>query len=497
MEIVVTHRKRLCAKYGPQVWDSIQSAVDEYLDVLDATGRYVRLELLDDVVPSSPAPGGEWKAIKAALRDLCAKHGAEYLVILGGDSIVPFFRLWDRTQDRIFTPTILSDSYYVDFQEAEEEHWPDVAVGRFPDGGADGGELLRNYLNRATYFHRQGGVPTPTKWCGLSTSTWEVSSKQIYGRIDRERQFLKFSPPAGRELSNLQGVDTVIQPDHFTPGGLVYINLHGHAGNGCWYGEQRFAGFAIRNPVAVDCDLLRKADLTGCVVVCEACHGVSLESNSTSENSLMLCAFLRGAVAFFGCTTASYAIRLPEGAEYIESGIDGLFNRLLFQLLRKGNTFGQALCESKRYQQLNNGFDEKNTYGLVLLGDPMLHFTKSEVKATPANTDAGQTGETPSSSTSTLGEAELKQHVRDTVISPLYPEMAGVEPHLEMQIRDESQLRALRRRRILVTEEELRDVPLQNHLTYQLHESPDQPFNKTIVVVTGEDGQLQFILESK
>src|SRR5205823_1384749 len=131
---------------------------------------------------------------------------AKYLLILGDDDILPFYRLPDRTGEEGPEAAILSDSYYVDFRENEEDHWPDVGVGRLPDGDVPGGAMLIALLENAARHHRAGGVPWAGGAVGLSTDTWQVASRQIYRRIDRTRQTLRFSPPLGRSVSKLGGV---------------------------------------------------------------------------------------------------------------------------------------------------------------------------------------------------------------------------------------------------------------------------------------------------
>jgi len=90
----------------------------------------------------------------------------------------------------------------------------------------------------------------------------------------------------------------------------------------------------------------------------------------------------------------------------------------------------------------------------------------------------------------------LKKRVRDEVIAVHYPEFLGVEPTVKRGP-SESRLRSLRRMRGALGSDEMKAVPLERTLTYHLPESAEQPFDKTVVVVTDDDGRAQFIIESK
>jgi hypothetical protein len=376
MEIVVTHRGRLTSKYGESGWAKIENAVNEYLDALGSAGIDAGLYLLDEAVPQDSDSEEEWKTIKTDLWDQCTGRNAKYVALLGGDEIVPFYRLIDNTANGRLDQYIYSDSYYFDFNENEDSHWPDIAVGRFPDGGNDDGELLVKQLSHASHLHRGGGVIVTNKCVGFSTNYWQEASKQTYRRIDDKLTTLRLSPPLGLEKSLLKGVSDVLNPGTFQDGSILFFNLHGHHKEPRWWGESRMLGVS-RSPDLVNLALLNKvADLSNSILLCEACHGAAV-SCRTPADSLALCALGRGAAAFFGCTVTSYTVTLPSGMPMTASGIDAIFNYLIHQILRNKARLGDALRDAKQYHhQFNNAYDEKNVLGLVLLGDPMLSLVK-------------------------------------------------------------------------------------------------------------------------
>jgi hypothetical protein len=95
-----------------------------------------------------------------------------------------------------------------------------------------------------------------------------------------------------------------------------------------------------------------------------------------------------------------------------------------------------------------------------------------------------------------MDEKTLKQRVAQTVLTQKFPEMVGIEPVVETGPA-ESQLRALRRRRAFVTDEDISNVPIEHKLTYHRPETADQPFDRTVVVITDEAGTPQLVIESK
>jgi hypothetical protein len=372
MELVITHQNRLIHKHGPEGWAKIEAALDRYLDVLNASGTEARLELLDSALAPSDDLASETKATKRAILNWTTKSDVRYLLILGGDDIVRFWRIPDKTADRLLDKEILSDSYYADFDENPAGHFPVLGVGRLPDAAADGGELIAAQLDRATDAHASGTIPW-TKSAGFSTCTWFTASQITYGRIDPTLKSLSTCPPWGLKASLLTGVDNLVSSSVFPAGCVSFFNLHGHPREPRWWGEQRVSGFPVRSPDVIDLSLMKTVDWSGAVLFCEACHGASVAAK-TADNSLALCALARGAMAFFGCTASSYAVTAASGKPHTESGIDVLFNHILFRLIKKKACFGDAITEAKQYCRFLNDYDEKNIYGLVLLGDPMLRL---------------------------------------------------------------------------------------------------------------------------
>jgi hypothetical protein len=363
MEIVLTNRARLQAKHGQAAWEQIQAACDLYIDALASVGMTTEMLFLDGLDGDHVQ---EPKAIKAKLHEFHSREEASYLLILGGDDIVPFYRQSDKTPDRERDKETLSDSFYVDFNEFEHDHWPEMAVGRIPDG-ADGHLIVRQ-LRAAAEIHREGGIHLSEKRAGFSTDTWKSSSRITYYRLDPSGATLKLCPPLGLKTNLI--VKEVVRAASFPEGGLLYFNMHGHRVKPVWWGEWRVAGFPVTWPELMTQELMNECSLTRSVVLCQACHGASISRGG----GLALSALERGTAAFFGSTTTSYAVTLPDGKPSGSSGIDAIFTTLIFNLVKKKMRFGDALCDAKQRHTFHNNYDEKNIFGTVLLGDPLLQF---------------------------------------------------------------------------------------------------------------------------
>ncbi|MFL9458126.1 C25 family cysteine peptidase [Tolypothrix campylonemoides VB511288_2] len=380
MELVVTNRSRLINKYGELGWQTIKQEIDKYLEALYNVGEFqADIFFIDELIDKGEE---EPKRIKAELRSLYEKYSAKYLLLLGGDDIVPFYRLSDNTPDRDIDFHIFSDTYYSDFQTRKMDHWPVMGVGRLPDGG-NNAELLVNQIQGSVKLHQKGGVPISNNHIGFSTERWELASRRTYARISRDNQQLFLSPPLGLKKNLVNGVTEVINSSYFpAPSNILFFNLHGEHDQAIWYGERRITSGKITLmyflPELINHELFNKIPLTNSILLCEACHGSAIHNGRTPMNSLALCALQQGASAFFGCTGTSYAAFLPQSGPSGESGIDAIFQTLIHSLIVKGLTFGDALKETKQFYQIHSAQDKKNILGLTLLGDPMLRFQLEE-----------------------------------------------------------------------------------------------------------------------
>ncbi len=371
---LITHRERLGKKHGTGGWEKISTWIDNYVDTLASIGIDTEVTYLDETLSNvAAAQEDEPKAIKAHIHRLYDRFQSDRqsLLILGGHDIVPLYPLLDKTDDWPLDKFALSDSFYVDFLEDEAQHTPQASIGRFPDGGADQGRLLAGQLRRACELHARGGILRLSHTAGLSTVKWKSATDHLYGRLSKTADRLLYSPPVGLKVSFLQGVKKKIVPRDLPADSILFFNVHGHRSNPEWFGQ----GTLGLQPKVVDAQLLRRAQLENCLLLCQACHGAAIHGRTTTD-SLALCSLKKKAAAFVGCTVTSYSFSTPNGAPSTESGIDALFNRLVDNLVRCGMTLGESLRDAKSYIRLASNYDEKNVFGTIILGDPLLRYAR-------------------------------------------------------------------------------------------------------------------------
>jgi hypothetical protein len=388
--LFVAHRGALARSYGAATADAILDALAFYGDALVARGVRAEYVILDDrellkafgnLAPARELTPIACKAVIDGARAYLESsgHDIDAIVLVGGDEHLPFHRLPNPSQDN--DPDVPSDNPYGCGDGSELA--PDLIVARFPDGGADGGRLLLDQLERAAQYHRNWHITGPgggvlrlpfmrrltrafqpggpvTAW-GVSAEAWSLPSQTIYSELGCSRP-LHFCPPA--EPRDLRGA---------WPGSdsrVLYFNVHGIQGGPNWYGQAGDGDPDTPLPVALTPeDIGAISHATICVS--EACFGAEIVGRSPRD-AVALRMIDQGALAFVGSTVTAYgAVSLPLG------GAD-LLTQQLFQNLRRGYPVGRALALARdwmaREMVQRQGYldpdDAKTLLSFVILGDP-------------------------------------------------------------------------------------------------------------------------------
>ncbi|MCK4723353.1 MAG: tetratricopeptide repeat protein, partial [Dehalococcoidia bacterium] len=308
-----------------------------------------------------------------------AEQGREvrYILIVGGDSIIPFHRLPNPIDDQDMD--IPSDNPYA----SRDANYliPERAIGRMPDGEGEGIGFLRSLIQMAIAGHRRPAVargqlsailrafwpanrvPQNGQSLGYSASIWRKASRAVFRVIGDDRK-LRISPPltyqefGGAELPHLS-----------------YFNLHGIEDGAYWYGQRDplFPADYPLFPVALRPQDLAAVAHVSSIVFTEACYGANIMGKDT-DNSIALRFLASQALALVGSTKASYGSIAPPlvGAD--------LLGRYFWEGLRAGLTPGEALKYAKvalaremyDRQGYLDGEDQKTLISFVLYGDPSL-----------------------------------------------------------------------------------------------------------------------------
>ncbi|MCX7995092.1 MAG: C25 family cysteine peptidase [candidate division WOR-3 bacterium] len=230
------------------------------------------------------------------------------ILIIGGDSVAPFFRLPNPCDD---DASVLSDNPYA--SSDDDFLIPERSIARIPENRS--AEFIIKQLNKSfTKFNKS---------FGMSSAVWKEASKNVYKQIGDIRE-LKISPPVVTENFKAEW----LQKKDF-----LYFNLHGSSLSENWYGQEN-----SNYPVA-----LRPFNVISAsgFVASEACYGAYI-INKSDRNSLAL-KFLHkdGITGFCGSTTIACGPPIPPSSEA------DLLVKYLFEYLKQGLPAGEAFKNAK------------------------------------------------------------------------------------------------------------------------------------------------------
>jgi tetratricopeptide (TPR) repeat protein len=356
---------------------SLLTTPDHVVHTLDVSSP-ASVAALGAQLPESPR---DPKALQAVLDQAvkgCLRLGADprYVLIVGGDSIIPFGRVPNPADDQ--DGDIYTDAPYACGNGSEM--LPSVALGRIPDG-EDAATLIAALdfaieahstdaaLDRKDSRRHRGkrtaaDVGQPPSF-GYTTSVWRSSSRAVFDAIGEARQ-LRMSPPlTHQEFETLVGA----RPR------LAYFNLHGVEGEAPWYGQRdpEFAADYPLFPVALMPDAITPSCAKGITVFSEACYGADILAR-TARDSIAVKYMAAGARAFVGSTRLAYGSLTPPLA------CADLLGRFFWTALLNGMSSGQALQWAKLAfandvmgrQGYLDAEDQKTLLTFNLLGDPTL-----------------------------------------------------------------------------------------------------------------------------
>jgi hypothetical protein len=397
--LIISSRSALSEKYGQLGFERLDSDLrDLRRAVEEGAGIETAVLYVDDaksldtysLAPVDPTNPYQIKLLIDTVDAQLAEAGQviRYLLIVGGDEIIPFHRLPNPVDDQ--DAAVPSDNPYA----CRDSNYlvPDRAVGRLPDSenerpstygstkqngsvgflhsliqtAADGyrhraaSKGLRDVLRSAFEFLKLD----QTNGCGLgySASIWRKASRAVFLTIGDDSQ-LRISPPLTYE-----GFKITDRP-HFS-----YFNLHGIEDGPNWYGQRDtlFPADYPLFPLALRPWDVGINDYANSVVLTEACYGANILGKGVSD-SLALRFLASGALGVVGSTKVSYGSIAPPllGADLIA--------RYFWQGVKAHLTAGDALKyakvslagEMQQRQGFLDGEDQKALISFVLYGDPL------------------------------------------------------------------------------------------------------------------------------
>lgn len=336
MNLVVLSSRKKIADLGDI--EKIEKAIKEYLGSFDGTRYLLYHDNPPSPLDSVPNDPDSIRTLLSSFEDKLLP--IDYLTILGGDEIIPFFHLKNPCEDD--DESVLSDSPYA--SRDDEYLVPERAVGRIPSAGnvqfmLD--QLKKKDIGKDAF--------------GLSAKAWLEASKAVYQIIGNPED-LKLAPPIT--------IDKLDQ-SWLSKKRYLYFNLHGSDISPYWYGQD-----GDNFPRALGPELALKA---GGVVGSEACYGAFIVDKKIDDSIAL--SFLRSleCPGIVGSTTIAYGPFAPPSSE-----ADRLL-KYFFQYLLMGMDLGSALKSARidfaRAKMRWKGFldedDQKTLLQFILLGDPL------------------------------------------------------------------------------------------------------------------------------
>lgn len=386
--LILSSKQGLTGKYGELGFRQLDRDLRELgQSIEEGADMETSIIYVDDAASVAPHgfrpvdPTNPWQ-IKRLIDNLDARlveQGREirYILIVGGDRVIPFHRLPNPIDDQ--DSDVPSDNPYA----SRDANYliPERAVGRMPGEERGGISLLHGLIQAAIAEHSRRATPkgfldgirarlwpgdpaqSNGQGMGYTASIWRKASRAVFRTIGDDRQ-LRTSPPITYQEFRIAG-----QP-HFS-----YFNLHGVEDGGNWYGQRDglFPADYPLFPVALRPQDLVDDQCARSIVFTEACYGANVLGKS-ADDAIALRFLASRALTLVGSTKISYGAIEPPllGAD--------LMGRYFWEGLRARLSVGDALKYAKvslaREMQDRQGYldgeDQKALISFVLYGDPSL-----------------------------------------------------------------------------------------------------------------------------
>jgi len=350
--LILSGRKALLKQCDGAGVAAIETAIADYCQRI-SDEYFARFQYYDDPTIFTVKPAKKnAKAIRNLILDTEKKWGTiDYILIIGGDAVVPFFRLPNPCDDS--DAKVVSDSPYA--SRDDDFLIPERVCARIPDNKS--ADFIIKQLNKPVLNYP--AVNKTHQAFGLTAKVWLKASQNVYRQIGKIKD-LKVSPPVTSDKFE----DKWLQDKDF-----IYFNVHGSDESANWYGQD-----GDDYPVALSPDNI--IDASG-IVASEACYGANIIKR-TSKNAICLRYMDQDNIlCFCGSTTIAYGPSVPPSSEA------DLLVKYFFEYVKQGLPVGACLLNAKRdfarKALRRHGFldddDQKTLLQFVLYGDPTLRIS--------------------------------------------------------------------------------------------------------------------------
>jgi len=394
--VILTTKMGLEKQYGPKTTKMIIEKLEELASRVNKKPGWSSIVFIPDDIAAISQYNIEptqlidpWK-LKLSLMDLdnYLKDHAKMIgavVIIGGDTVVPFHRLPNPTDDS--DRVVLSDNPYA--TTSGNFLLPEWSVGRIPgEQGPDAGLLLEQIRQMIAYHKNMD--QQKNQWrsivnkisqrfdisvllneifkkprnFGYSTSVWRRSSLAAF-RLVGKGSDLRITPPYD---SNTVDIENLLRAK------CAFFNLHGLADTAEWYGQRDFnePSDGPDFPVAINASQIINTHNNIDMVFSEACYGANI-INKTIDSSIVMKLISIACQGFVGSTCIAY------GSVFTPLIGADLLAFIFWKYLKDGYSFGESLLQAKnglinimsQRQGYLDGEDQKTIMSFVLYGDPL------------------------------------------------------------------------------------------------------------------------------
>ncbi|NVM55237.1 MAG: hypothetical protein HWN66_16140 [Candidatus Helarchaeota archaeon] len=400
-KIILSHKANLTQVYGNDGFNKIHKALEQLAEISQLETEIV---YLDDKTSTQrhgldPVTEQNTETIQKFIENLSKEYDSEYLLIIGGHRIIPFYELKDPTEAKeiVYSDAPYADVYY------DELRSPDISLGRMPDGVVTDPSLLLKQIETATNLFK-GIAKKTVDTTGVSAESWESVSQNLFSKIKQDTELI-LSPDWGlgnkvpdhinlgiikptkwqsqrpdsvtkaiiEHTSSL--IKKVLDPKVFSSRKLIYFNVHGDDRVPEWVGEilsaLKIEGedcVLIVYPDILKPEIIKQANVQNAIIFTEACFG-AYTINKTPDSSNALCFMNEGALCFVGSTAVAYGEprkKYPRWADVMA--------KYFFDFVKRNYEMGTAFQMAKqRYIGTERPFnreDLKTMYEFQLYGDP-------------------------------------------------------------------------------------------------------------------------------
>ena len=379
VKLSVTVRSHLEQKYNAAALGKIDRAVKDWIAANAMRGFHTVYVAVDDTAAMktlgvSPVKGKATAAkVKRAIDALWARLAPDYLVLVGGDDIVPHFVVANPSYDPAGDndKEVPTDNPYASsapFRASKRGSYlvPDRVVGRIPDMLQDGDPAwFVDYLATASgWTSAPASVYRDTY--AICCDAWKEAGAACVEYLGKPASLLLVSPPESDTSATSQGR---------LASRLHMIKCHGSPLDPQFYGQK-----GRSYPVALSSPNLKPRLTPRTLVAAMCCYGAQVYSPADPAATVpgewpLASTYLRkGALSFAGSTMIAWVgVNQMMCADWIVAGY-------LKEVLG-GASVGRAFLEAKQdYLRWINQqgrapdlADEKTLIEFVLLGDPSIH----------------------------------------------------------------------------------------------------------------------------